>query len=71
MYVNLRPCLQCLAIAKAAGVRRIYFGEDWRYPDEIEAVYRTLSAEFESFTQMVPGADSQLPGALAQPAETH
>jgi deoxycytidylate deaminase len=22
LYVNLRPCLQCLAIAKAAGIRR-------------------------------------------------
>src|SRR5450755_1030940 len=37
LYVNLRPCLQCLAVAKAAGVRRIYFGETWTYPAEIEA----------------------------------
>jgi tRNA(Arg) A34 adenosine deaminase TadA len=53
MYVNLRPCLQCLAISKAAGIRQIYFGESWVYPDEVEAVYRTLSSEFDSFTQIV------------------
>jgi dCMP deaminase len=70
IYVNLRPCLQCLAIAKAAGVRRIYFGENWSYPDEIEAVYRTLSAEFESFSQIVDAPGSHLPRAIA-PTETY
>ena len=49
MYVNLRPCLQCLAIAKAAGVHRIYFDEDWAYPEEVEAVYRIRSDEFDFF----------------------
>jgi dCMP deaminase len=63
MYVNLRPCLQCLAIAKAAGVRQIYFGETWTYPDEVEGVYRTLSAEFDSFSQIV---EKQLPEIMAR-----
>lgn len=50
MYVNLRPCMQCLAIAKASGVRRILFGGvDWKYPEEIEAVYTKLAGEFEVF----------------------
>jgi tRNA(Arg) A34 adenosine deaminase TadA len=50
MYVNLRPCLQCLAIAKASGVREIYYGgENWNYSDELKKVYRTLSDQFESF----------------------
>src|SRR5947209_18300751 len=50
MYVNLRPCLQCLAIAKASGVRRIFFhGEDWKYRKEVEAVYQIFAAQFEAF----------------------
>jgi dCMP deaminase len=54
MYVNLRPCMQCLAIAKASGVRRIFFhGEDWKYPEEIEAVYQRLALEFNAFGRAV------------------
>ena len=50
MYVNLRPCLQCLAIAKASGVREIYYGgEHWNYSDEVEKVYRTLAEQFDCF----------------------
>jgi dCMP deaminase len=53
LYVNLRPCLQCLAIAKAAGVREIlYWGEDWSYSAEIEAAYRKLSGQFDSFMRI-------------------
>jgi dCMP deaminase len=52
LYVNLRPCLQCLAIAKAAGIRRIYFGETWTYPVEIEAVYGKLTDEFDAFSRI-------------------
>lgn len=65
MYVNLRPCLQCLAIAKAAGIRRIYFGENWTYPDEVEAAYGTLSNEFASFSQIAEKPKSDLPEAVA------
>jgi dCMP deaminase len=49
MYVNLRPCLQCLAITRAAGVRGIVFDEDWTYPEEFEQTYRALAGEFELF----------------------
>jgi len=53
LYVNLRPCLQCLAIARAAGVREIlYWGEDWSYSGEIEKAYRRLSDQFDSFTRI-------------------
>ncbi len=53
MYVNLRPCLQCLAIAIASGVREIFYaGEDWRYSDEIEKVYSILSNRFDSLMRI-------------------
>jgi dCMP deaminase len=64
LYVNLRPCLQCLAIAKASGVREIFYGEDWTYSDEIEKVYCTLSAQFDSFTRVVELQGSELAGSL-------
>jgi dCMP deaminase len=54
MYVNLRPCMQCLAIARASGVRRIFFdGEDWKYPEEIEVVYQRLAGQFDAFGRAV------------------
>jgi dCMP deaminase len=50
LYVNLRPCLQCLAVAKAAGVHEVHFGgDDWSYSEEMERMYRTLAAQFDSF----------------------
>jgi len=53
LYVNLRPCLQCLAIAKASGVREVFYcGQDWNYSDEIERIYRTLSDQFDSFSRI-------------------
>jgi dCMP deaminase len=53
LYVNLRPCLQCLAIAKASGVREVFYcGQDWNYSDEIEGIYRTLSDQFDSFRRI-------------------
>jgi dCMP deaminase len=64
LYVNLRPCLQCLVLAKAAGVREIFYGEDWRYPDEIEKVYRTLSDQFDSFSRVTERRGSELAGSL-------
>ena len=40
-------------IAKAAGVRKIFYsGEEWTYPDRIERVYRLLSEQFDSFTRI-------------------
>jgi len=49
LYVNLRPCIQCLAIAAAAGVRGIVYGEEWTYSDETELLYRNLTDEFDLF----------------------
>jgi tRNA(Arg) A34 adenosine deaminase TadA len=58
--VNLRPCLQCLAIAKASGVREIIYEEDWTYSEEIEKAYRTLSAQFNSFSRIAELQGSEL-----------
>lgn len=53
IYVNLRPCLQCLAICKAAGVREVYYsGEEWEYPADIEKVYHVLSDQFAVFSRV-------------------
>jgi dCMP deaminase len=64
LYVNLRPCLQCLAIAKASGVREIFYGEDWKYSDEIEKVYRTLSGQFDCFSRVAEMARIGAGGSL-------
>ena len=53
LYVNLRPCLQCLAVARASGVRDVYYREHWSYSEEIERVYQTLSAQFHSFSRLL------------------
>jgi hypothetical protein len=53
-----------LAIAKASGVREIYYGEDWKYSDEIEGVYRTLSDQFHSFSRIVQLQGLELAGSL-------
>jgi len=59
IYVNLRPCLQCLAICKAAGIREVYFsGEGWEYPPETEEIYRALTRQFEAFRR-IELADTQ------------
>jgi dCMP deaminase len=53
MYVNLRPCLQCLAVAKAGGVREVfYWGDNWTYPPEIEILYEKLSRQFDLFMRV-------------------
>jgi dCMP deaminase len=65
MYVNLRPCLQCLVIAKASGVRKIFYtGKEWNYSDEIEKVYRTLSDQFDSFSRVAELQDSKVAEGL-------
>jgi hypothetical protein len=46
MYVNLRPCLPCLAVAHAAGVRFVVFGETWAYDEIFEALYGRLGHQF-------------------------
>lgn len=53
MYVNLRPCLQCLLIVFAAGIRRVYYGGAiWTYPREVEAVYENVAGKFDVFCRM-------------------
>jgi len=53
LYVNLRPCLQCLAVARAAGVRSLYYGgEKWTYSDELERMYHILAAQFDVFSRV-------------------
>ena len=65
LYVNLRPCLQCLAIARASGVREIYYaGEDWNYSEEIEKAYRTLSNQFDCFSRVAELEGSEVAGSL-------
>jgi dCMP deaminase len=49
LYVTLRPCLQCLLLVYAAGIRGIRYLEGWRYPDDREESYQTLAARFDSF----------------------
>jgi dCMP deaminase len=66
MYVNLRPCLQCLAIAIASGVREIFYGgEAWVYSDEIERVYRTLSDQLNSFTRITEAPGTRIAGSIS------
>jgi dCMP deaminase len=53
MYVTLRPCLQCLAISIAAGVKEVFYsGEEWEYPAEVEKIYGVLSHQFDVFSRM-------------------
>jgi dCMP deaminase len=49
VYVNLRPCLPCLALMRAAGVRRVYFDEEWSYPERFESIYKQQAGEFDFF----------------------
>lgn len=49
LYVTRRPCFQCLAVCRAAGVSGIFFEEAWTYPEELERKYLARAAEFDSF----------------------
>jgi dCMP deaminase len=49
MYLTLRPCLQCLLLVYAAGIRQIRYLQEWQYPDDREASYQTLAARFDIF----------------------
>ena len=68
MYVNLRPCMQCLAIAKAAGVCEVFYGANWTNPDDVEAVYRTLSAEFDVFNRIDAEPEQQIMETVDDPS---
>lgn len=61
MYVTLRPCLQCLAICIAAGVRRLFYaGEEWGYPSDVEKIYHVLSDQFEMFGRVEDPQNSRI-----------
>jgi deoxycytidylate deaminase len=49
LYVNLRPCLSCLNLAIAAGVKKIFYKEDWSYDRELELQYKKLSRRLSAF----------------------
>lgn len=61
LYVNLRPCLQCLGILKAAGVRSIFFDEDWNYSGQFEPIYQEQAAEFDFFGRLPADKDAASP----------
>jgi dCMP deaminase len=52
IYVTRRPCFQCLAISRAAGVSGIFFAEPWTYPEELERKYMARAAEFDIFERV-------------------
>jgi dCMP deaminase len=49
IFLTLRPCLQCLLLIYAAGIKQIRYLQDWSYPDGREASYRVLAGRFEVF----------------------
>ncbi len=49
LYVNLRPCLQCLAVMRTAGISEVFYDEDWVYADPFERIYQQLASEFHYF----------------------
>ena len=49
LYVSLRPCLGCLNLAVAAGVRKIVYKESWSYDRELELQYKRLSGRLSAF----------------------
>jgi dCMP deaminase len=49
LYVNLRPCLQCLSVIKAAGITEVYFDEEWTYSAAFEEIYQAVAREFRYF----------------------
>ena len=51
LYVNLRPCLSCLNLALAAGVKKIVYKETWSYDRELEFQYKRLSRRLSAFVQ--------------------
>jgi dCMP deaminase len=55
LYVNLRPCLQCLGMIRAAGIDEVFFDEDWTYLDSLEKIYQEQARAFRSFGHISSG----------------
>lgn len=49
MYINLRPCLTCLAMVSEAGIRTVIFDEDWTYDNGFETFYQSLASKLDYF----------------------
>jgi deoxycytidylate deaminase len=50
MFVSLRPCLSCLKLALAAGVRRLIYSRGWVYTNEqVEAAYARTASNLVEF----------------------
>lgn len=54
LYCTLRPCMDCLKAIVQAGVREIYYAQDFRYPDHIEDAYMTLIEGLKLYYQQLP-----------------
>ena len=59
IYLTLRPCIQCLLLAYAAGIRQIWYIQEWHYPDDREASYQALASRFDVFRSL--GAEKDAP----------
>ncbi|PID56885.1 cytidine deaminase [candidate division KSB3 bacterium] len=42
LYTTLRPCFGCAKESVQAGIIEVVYYEDYRYPEELEAVYQNL-----------------------------
>lgn len=51
-FVTLRPCLTCVVLMMHAGVKAIYYDQDWSYEDELEEVYRRIVLRLETFERL-------------------
>lgn len=58
IYLTLRPCIQCLLLAYAAGIRQIWYIQDWHYPDDREESYQALASRFDAFGSVGVGNDA-------------
>src|ERR1700730_16068504 len=53
LFITLRPCLHCLLLIYAAGIKQMRYLQDWSSPDAREASYRVLASRFEIFESVV------------------
>lgn len=45
LYSTLRPCFGCVKEVIQAGIKEVVFGEDWPYPEALEASYGRIVNE--------------------------
>jgi dCMP deaminase len=51
-FITLRPCLTCLTMMISAGIRCVYYAEDWSLAPELEAVYQSVAGQLEGFERV-------------------